>query len=247
MPGMEVTYFGALTAGLLSFLSPCVLPLVPAYLSFLGGASLEKLTDNDGVDPAIARKVFVAALAFVLGFGTVFVAMGAGATAISVAIRTHFELLSYLGGGIITLFGLHYMGAFRLRFLDVEKRFHLANKPSHPLGSYVLGLAFAFGWTPCVGPILASILFVAATGESITYGIVLLGFYALGIGVPFLIAALGVRPFMRGMARFRRHLHKVEIATGCLLVATGLLIMTGALADIGNWMLDTFPIFQSVG
>ena len=244
---MEITYFGALTAGLLSFFSPCVLPLIPAYLCFLGGASLDELTAEGGVDREVSKRVFTSAFFFVLGFASVFIAMGATATAISQVITQHIFTLSYIAGAVIVIFGLHYMGVFRIGFLNFEKRFHIEKNPSGFLGSYVLGLAFAFGWTPCVGPILATILMVAAAGDSVMYGVSLLSVYAAGIGVPFLIAALAVKPFMGFMARFRKHMRKVEITIGLLLVVTGVAIFTGKLADASQWLLETFPSLSSVG
>ena len=256
MDPFQITYAGALAAGFLSFVSPCVLPLVPAYLCFLGGASLDQLTAEGGVDRALARRVFYAALAFVLGFGTVFVTLGATATALSQLVAQHLDVLSKIAGVIIILFGLHFAGLFRIGFLNFEKRFHLEDKPAGVVGSYVLGLAFAFGWTPCVGPILATILMVAAGGEDMWYGTSLLGAYAAGIGAPFLIAALAVRPFMAFMARFRRHMRKVEITIGALLVLTGILISDALtlvglsgwnLSAIAQWLLETFPVFAEVG
>jgi cytochrome c-type biogenesis protein len=173
--------------------------------------------------------------------------MGASASAISRIIIQHMDSLSYIAGVIIIIFGFHYMGVFRISFLNFEKRFHIENKPSGIVGSYILGLAFAFGWTPCVGPILATILMVAAGGDSVWYGTSLLSVYAAGIGVPFLISALAVKPFMAFMARFKRHLHKVELIIGILLALTGLAILTGSLANVAQWLLDTFPTFYNVG
>lgn len=244
---MEITYFGALTAGLLSFFSPCVLPLIPAYLCFLGGASLDELTAEGGIDKEVSKRVFISSVSFVLGFASVFIAMGAMATALSQLLVEHIFTLSYIAGVIIVIFGLHYMGVFRIGFLNFEKRFHIEKNPSGVLGSYVLGLAFAFGWTPCVGPILATILMVAASGDDVMYGVSLLTTYAAGIGVPFLIAALAVKPFMTFMARFRKHMRKIEISIGLLLVVTGVAIFTGSLADVAQWMLETFPALSSVG
>ena len=244
---MQVTYIGALVAGVLSFASPCVLPLIPAYISFLGGASLEQLTDENGVDKATSRRVFYAALAFVLGFSTVFVILGASATAISGVLIQHAILLGQIAGVVIVIFGFHFMGLFRIGFLNFEKRFHLENKPAGLVGSFILGLAFAFGWTPCVGPILASVLMVAASGDSVMYGTSLLGVYAAGLGIPFLAAALAVKPFMNFMKRFRQHMHKVEIVVGSLLVVTGVVIFTGDINELAIWLLETFPIFSAVG
>ena len=247
MDPFQISYAGALMAGLLSFFSPCVLPLIPAYLCFLGGASLDELTAEGGVDREVSRRVFISAFSFVAGFTTVFIMMGATATAISQVVIQHIDTLSTIAGVVIIIFGLHYMGLFRIGFLNFEKRFHIENKPSGVVGSYLLGLAFAFGWTPCVGPILATILMVAAGSDSVLYGTSLLSAYAAGIGVPFLIAALAVKPFMSFMARFRKHMHKVEITIGLLLVATGIAILTGSLADVAQWLLETFPALSSVG
>ena len=244
---MQVTYIGALVAGVLSFASPCVLPLIPAYISFLGGASLEQLTDKTGVDKSTSRRVFYAALAFVLGFSTIFVILGASATAISGVLIQHAILLGQIAGVVLVIFGFHFMGLFRIGFLNFEKRFHLENKPAGLVGSFILGLAFAFGWTPCVGPILASVLMVAASGDSVMYGTSLLGVYAAGLGIPFLAAALAVKPFINFMKRFRQHMHKVEIAGGSLLVVTGVVIFTGDINEFANWLLETFPIFSAVG
>ena len=244
---IEITYFGALVAGLLSFASPCVLPLIPAYISFLGGASLSQLTEEDGVDVATQKRVFYAAIAFVLGFSTVFIALGASATAISTLIAQNSLLLGQIAGVIIVIFGLHFIGVFRIGFLNFEKRFHLENKPTGLAGSYILGLAFAFGWTPCVGPILASVLMVATSGDSIGYGISLLTVYAAGLGIPFLVAAFAVKPFMKFLSRFKSQMRKIELTIGGLLIITGITIFTGDLAEAANWLLETFPVFTKFG
>ncbi len=244
---IEITYFGALVAGLLSFASPCVLPLIPAYISFLGGVSLSQLTEEDGVDVATQKRVFYAAIAFVLGFSTVFIALGASATAISALIAQNSLLLGQIAGVIIVIFGLHFIGVFRIGFLNFEKRFHLENKPTGLAGSYILGLAFAFGWTPCVGPILASVLMVATSGDSIGYGISLLTVYAAGLGIPFLAAAFAVKPFMKFLSRFKSQMRKIELTIGGLLIITGIAIFTGDLAEAANWLLETFPVFTKFG
>ncbi len=247
MDPFQISYAGALVAGFLSFASPCVLPLIPAYLSFLGGASMDELMAEGGIDREVSKRVFISSLSFVLGFATVFVLLGASATVISQIIVGKIDVLSKIGGAIIIIFGLHYMGLFRIGFLNFEKRFHIENKPNGIVGSYVLGLAFAFGWTPCVGPILATILMVAAGGDSVWYGASLLSVYAAGLGIPFLLAALAVKPFMAFMAKFRKHMGKVEAAVGVLMVVTGVAIFTGSLADASQWLLETFPIFSKIG
>lgn len=247
MDPFSITYLGALGAGVLSFASPCVLPLIPAYLCFLGGASLDELTAEGGVDKHVQRRVFISAIAFVLGFATVFVMLGATATAVSSMVAENINILSKIAGVIIVIFGLHYMGVFRIGFLNFEKRVHIESKPTSLIGAYIIGLAFAFGWTPCVGPILATILMVAASGDDVMYGVSLLAVYAAGIGFPFLLAAFAVKPFMAFLGRFRKHMRTVELSIGGLLVVTGIAIFTGSLAEVSNWMLETFPAIGEVG
>lgn len=247
MDPFSITYLGALGAGVLSFASPCVLPLIPAYLCFLGGASLDELTAEGGVDKHVQRRVFISAIAFVLGFATVFVMLGATATAVSSMVAENINILSKIAGVIIVIFGLHYMGVFKIGFLNFEKRMHIESKPTSLIGAYIIGLAFAFGWTPCVGPILATILMVAASGDDVMYGVSLLAVYAAGIGFPFLLAAFAVKPFMAFLGRFRKHMRTVELSIGGLLVLTGIAIFTGSLAEVSNWILETFPAIAEVG
>lgn len=247
MGELDITYGGALLAGILSFLSPCVLPLVPPYLCFLGGVTLDQITDDADADPAISRRVFMSALAFVLGFSTVFIGLGATASTFGQAIADHIDILSKIAGVVIIIMGLHFMGLFRIGLLFREARFHMDAKPAGLIGAYFIGLAFAFGWTPCVGPILAAILFVAGTEGTISDGVGLLAVYSAGLGIPFLLAALAVRPFMGFMARFKRHMQTVERLIGALLVITGLLFITESMNVIGFWLLETFPSFGKVG
>lgn len=247
MSGLDISYAGAAGAGLISFLSPCVLPLVPAYLSYMAGTTLDSMLDAREAQAALTRRVFVSALAFVIGFSTVFIAMGASASALNRLIIENIDVIGKVAGAVIVLFGLHYMGLLKIPLLYREARFRAADNSTGLLGAYVLGLAFAFGWTPCVGPILATILTVAASREELGYGISLLATYALGLGIPFLLAALAVRPFMRFMQRFRRHLRKVEIAAGALLVLTGLLIFTSSLGQFSYFLLDLFPWLATLG
>jgi len=248
MQGLEVTFASAFAAGLLSFVSPCVLPLVPPYLCFLGGLTLQELAaDQDARRWQATRQVFPAALAFVLGFATVFVALGASATAIGQAVSDHFELLSRIAGVVVILLGLHFLGLLRVSWLYREARYHPTKKPAGLVGAYLVGLAFAFGWTPCVGPILAAILFVAGAEESVGQGAALLGSYAAGIGLPFLAATLFAGPFLRLMSRLRGAMGIVEKVLGGLLVGTGLLFLTGGMAEIAYWILETFPSLGRVG
>jgi len=247
MPELDVSYLGAAVAGLLSFLSPCVLPLVPPYLCFLGGMTLEELGARQAAGDAGARRVVLAAVFFVLGFATVFVALGATASAIGGLVSRHFELLAQIAGGLIVLLGLHFLGLLRIGVLFREARFHPARRPAGLAGAYLIGLAFAFGWTPCVGPVLATILLVAGSEESAVYGASLLGAYAAGLGIPFVAAAFAARPFGAFMARFRRYVGAVEKVLGALLVATGVLFITGSMADLSYWLLETFPGLSRIG
>lgn len=246
MGGFEVGYPGAFLGGLLSFVSPCVLPLVPPYLCYLAGITFDQLVGDERPDPAVARRVFLAALAFVLGFSLVFVAMGASASLIGQWLAESADLLARIAGVLLIVFGLHFLGVFRLSFLMREARLEL-EKPRGLFGSFLVGMAFAFGWTPCVGPVLAAILFVAGSEESVWEGASLLAAYAAGLAVPFLAAALAIRPFLGFMARFRRHLGKVEKVMGALLVLTGLLFVTGTMNTVGFWILELFPDLGRVG
>jgi len=247
MEAFDVSYGAAALAGLISFLSPCVLPLVPAYLCFVAGTSLDKLIDEDKIDKQMSRRVVWSALAFVLGFTTVFVAMGASASAINKLIFDHIEIISKVAGTVIILFGLHYMGLFRFAFMQREMRFNPDKTPAGIIGAYIIGLAFAFGWTPCVGPILATILTLAASSDNLSYGVSLLTVYSLGLGIPFMLAALAIQPFMNFLKRFRSHIHKIEIGAGVLLVATGILILTDSLATISYFILELVPALGELG
>lgn len=247
MGGLDVTYPGAFIAGLLSFLSPCILPLVPPYLCFLGGVSLKQLEDTASVDRAATTRVVLSSVVFVLGFATVFVAFGATASAIGQVVVEYLDVFALVAGILIIVLGLHFLGVFRIALLYREARFHIEQKPAGVLGAYLVGMAFAFGWTPCVGPVLAAILFVAGSEESAMRGAALLGTYAAGIGVPFIVAALFAPLFLKFMARFRRHIVWVERILGALLVVTGILFITGGINDIGNWLLQTFPSLGRVG
>ena len=238
--------WGAFLAGLLSFVSPCVLPIVPPYLAWLAGLSFEELR-SDSIEAATKRRIVVAALAFVLGFTTVFVALGATASVIGRTIAQYFDILSIIAGAIIIVMGLHFLGVFRIALLFREARVQVARKPAGAVGAYVMGLAFAFGWTPCVGPVLAAILFVAGSEGTAMRGAALLAIYSLGIGLPFLLAAVFASRFLGWAARFRQHMHKVEMAMGGLLVVTGVLFITGQMSVFSYWLLETFPVFQTIG
>ncbi|MDX1729964.1 MAG: cytochrome c biogenesis protein CcdA [Aurantimonas coralicida] len=243
---LDVGYGAALLAGLLSFVSPCVLPIVPPYLAYLAGLSFDQVRER-GTEPAVARQIMLASLAFVAGFTTVFVALGATASLVGQVIAQWFDVLSVVAGIIIIIMGLHFLGVFRLSLLYREARVNVAQKPAGPLGAYVIGLAFAFGWTPCVGPVLAAILFVAGSQDTAVRGAGLLATYSIGIGVPFLLAAAFATRFLAFAARMRRHMATVEKIMGGALVFTGILFVTGQMATISYLLLETFPVFATIG
>src|SRR3954452_25197520 len=216
----DVSILAALFAGLISFLSPCVLPLVPPYLAFLAGSSLERLAEAEPA-PVVRRDVIVAALLFVAGFSTIFVGLGAGASVIGSMLRFYSHELSIVAGIVIIVMGLHFLGITPIAFLYRQARIDV-QKPVGLWGAYVMGLAFAFGWTPCIGPILAAILAIAASKTTVGKGAVLLATYSIGLGLPFIIAALAVESFAAFVARFRAHLARMERVMGTLLVITGI-------------------------
>src|SRR5271155_5729157 len=233
----DVSIPAALIAGLVSFLSPCVLPLVPPYMIYLTGATIEHVA-NDETASASKRAVMISALMFVLGFSTVFVALGASASLIGGLIRAWSAQLAIVAGIVIIAMGLHFLGLTRIGLLMREGRLPIP-KPVGLWGAYVMGLAFAFGWTPCIGPILAAILSVAAAQATVAKGAVLLAIYSAGLGIPFLIAAFMVEQFSSLFARMKRHLARVEQAMGVLLVVTGVGFLTGGVSAVSIWLLET--------
>lgn len=241
----DVTYLAALIAGLVSFLSPCVLPLVPPYLVYLAGTSLERFADREP-EPRVKRETVLAACLFVLGFSTVFVSLGASASVIGSLIRAYSGPLATIAGVIIIIMGLHFLGLTRIALLYREKRMEVP-KPVGLWGAYVMGLAFAFGWTPCIGPILAAILAVAAAEQTVTKGASLLAVYSLGLGIPFIVAAFAIEPFAAFLARFRKHMLRVEQAMGALLVLTGIAFLTGSINNMSVWLLEAFPVLGRIG
>src|SRR5664279_2451869 len=241
----DVSIPAALIAGLVSFLSPCVLPLVPPYLIYLTGATIEHL-ENDETESASKRAVLLSAVMFVLGFSTVFVALGASASLIGGLSRAWSAELSIAAGLVIIVMGLHFLGLTRIGFLMREGRRPIP-KPVGLWGAYVMGLAFAFGWTPCIGPILAAILSVAAAAATVAKGAGLLAVYSAGLGIPFLIAAFMVEQFSSVFARMKRHLLQVERVMGVLMVLTGIGFLTGGISTVSIWLLETFPALQNFG
>ena len=240
----HVSITAAFVAGLISFLSPCVLPLVPPYLCYLAGTTLEDLQTADA--RRTRRDAVLASLVFVAGFSTVFVTLGATASVFGQMVRQFDTVLSVAAGLAIIVMGLHFIGLFRLAFLYREKRVAVA--PGASLGAaYLMGLAFAFGWTPCIGPILAAILAIAGSETTVSQGAGLLAFYSAGLGLPFIGAALAVGTFLGFMRRFRAHFGTVEKVAGALLVLTGIAFLSGGMQSASFWLIETFPGLAALG
>lgn len=245
--GFEVGYGAAAFAGLLSFLSPCILPIVPFYLCYLTGLSFQALTEDGAIDSAMRRRVVLSAILFALGMTTIFVGLGASATLLGQQLREWFDVLRYVAAALIILLGLHFLGVLRIGFLYREARLDTAGVQIGTVGAFFIGMAFAFGWTPCVGPVLAAILFTAGAAQTAGEGALLLLAYSFGMTAPFVLAAVFSGPFVRWAQGFRRHLPKVERAMGVLLVGFGGLIATNSVNVIAEWMLNTFPGFAAIG
>ena len=244
----DVTILGALVAGLLSFLSPCILPIVPFYLSYLAGVGMNQITAEAEVTRAVRLRAVAAACFFALGVITVFVGLGATATIFGGLVREYFDVLRWVAAAIIIAMGLHFLGVLRIGILYRQFRSDAGNTSNVGLlGAFVIGLAFAFGWTPCVGPVLAAILFTAAGQDTASQGAILLFTYGLGMTLPFIVAALFIGPFMSWMARFRRHLGLIEKLMGALLILFGVLIATNSINIIAQWMLEHIPWFSTIG
>jgi cytochrome c-type biogenesis protein len=241
----DVTYLAALIAGLLSFLSPCVLPLVPPYLAYLAGSSLERLEANE-TERRVRRETTLAALLFVAGFSTVFVALGASATGIGALLHFYSHELATIAGIAIIVMGLHFLGLTPIGWLSRQIRLEV-KKPVGLWGAYLMGLAFAFGWTPCIGPILAAILAIAASKATLEKGAALLATYSLGLGLPFIVAAFAVEPFAAFLSRFRTYLKHMERVMGTLLVLTGIGFLSGLFTQLNVWLIETFPLLQRIG
>ncbi|RLL51539.1 cytochrome c biogenesis protein CcdA [Mariprofundus sp. EBB-1] len=244
---IEVTWAGALLAGLLSFLSPCVLPLVPAYLSYISGVSVDELRQHDEASAGVRRRALMQSLWFVSGFSLVFIALGASATLLGQWMLSHMDMLGKVAGAIIVVFGLHYTGLIRIQLLMMDARFDAGGVNSNKgIGALILGSAFAFGWTPCIGPILGAILAVAGSQTNMLNGIFLLLAYSLGLAIPFLLAALATDSFLRWSQGFKRHLAIIEKISGVLLIAVGLLIFFGSFSVISAWLIDWFPALADI-
>jgi cytochrome c-type biogenesis protein len=223
----------AFFAGLISFLSPCVLPLVPGYLSLISGAGLEELKAPQA---QLMRRVMVNSVGFILGFSVVFIALGAAATEVGQILGLYKHTLARVAGVVIILFGLHLTGVFKIKALYTDARLHSVKGSSTLLGAFVIGFAFAFGWTPCLGPILSGILAIAAEENTVIKGIILLAVYSLGLAMPFLLTALLTERFLKFYSRFRSHMHALEVASGALLIGLGVLLVIGRFTLISNWL-----------
>ena len=239
--GENVSLIAAFGAGFLSFISPCVLPLIPGYLSFVSGVSLEEMRGDQAL--AARRQVIVTSLAFVLGFSLVFIALGASASALGRFLFRNSTLLERIAGALVIVIGLHTMGVFRLPFLETEKRLQAGTKPKTLTGSVLVGMAFGFGWTPCIGPILSGILVLAGSKETIWEGVVMLAVYSAGLGIPFLLTALAINKFFAASSRIRKHYHAIEVTSGVLLVGIGLLLFTGQMTAITRVLTPYLPTF----
>jgi cytochrome c-type biogenesis protein len=249
----NVTLLAAFGAGVLSFISPCVLPLIPGYLSYISGLSLDEMRGSPAAagtavavaaPPETRRRIILSSLAFILGFSIVFVALGASASAIGQFLMSRLTILGKIAGAIVIIFGLHTMGVLRIEWLYQEKRVQTSQqRPAGFIGATLVGMAFAFGWTPCLGPILAGILAVAASQDTIGHGVRLLAAYSMGLGVPFFATALAINRFFAALARIRRHYHKVEVVSGALLVAIGVLIFTDRFTIIAQWLTPYLPVY----
>lgn len=238
IPAMTLAFL----AGVISFLSPCVLPIVPPYLAYMSGISLSEATDNNK-----AVSIFLPAVFFVLGLSTVFLILGFTASALGTVFLSYQDTLITISGILVMGFGLHFLGILRIGFLERQARFEASSQNGSAFGAYVLGLAFAFGWTPCIGPQLASILTLAASEGSVARGTTLLGVYALGLGVPFLLVALFLSRLSATLTWLKRHMQIIERLMGLLLWTIGLMMLTGGFADFSFWILDTFPSLANLG
>jgi cytochrome c-type biogenesis protein len=240
----EISYFYVLLAGLLSFLSPCVLPIVPGYLCFIAGTSLDKALDNQ---ETLRSNTLKYSISFVFGFSSIFVLMGASATYLSSLLYEYFDYLRIIGGTIIIIFGIHFTQIIQFSFLNSDTRIQIKNYKPGLVGSFIVGLSFAFGWTPCIGPILGSVLSVAASSETISEGTFLLILYSAGLGIPFILAAYGIGTFLKFLSRIRKHIRTIEIFTGLLLILFGILILTNRIQELAFFFIKYFPFLTQIG
>jgi cytochrome c-type biogenesis protein len=239
-PAQQVSLLAAFVAGLVSFVSPCVLPLVPSYITFITGLSFDELTATEQ-GPRVRRLTIIHSLGFILGFSMVFIALGATATATGQFLRTHQDTLRIVGGILIVFFGIYLTGLIKIRFLNREQKFRLSGKPLGVFGSILVGITFAAGWTPCIGPILASILLYASTAQTVGTGILLLSVYSLGLGIPFLIASLGMNSFLAASKGLRRQLRTIEVVSGVILIIFGVSLATNLFSHFVAFLARYIP------
>jgi cytochrome c-type biogenesis protein len=243
---MDISYPGAFLWGLVSFFTPCILPLVPFYLCYLGGMSMAELRDDKGIPAGAQKRLVLGMIAFAAGVTTLFFLLGMGATALGQALRDWFDILTWIAAGVIFLFGLHFLGIIRIGFLYREAKIESSLNPATLVGAYVMGLAFGFGWTPCVGPILASILMIATGMDTVIKGGMLLIAYGVGMTLPFVFASLFSGPFLRWLQRNRGLMGHIEKVIGVMLIVFAILIATGSMNILADWMLNMFPWFLNI-
>ena len=244
---LDISFAGAALAGLLSFFTPCILPMVPFYLCYMAGISMGELTGEGKISEGAQKRLVVSAVAFALGVTTIFVLLGLGATALGSTFARYKETLSYVGAGILLAFGLHFLGIMKIPILYREARLESSAAPSTMIGAYLMGLAFGFGWTPCVGPALASILMIASGMGDLWRGGLLLAVYGLSMTLPFVVAALFARPFLAWAGRNRKYLPWVERVMGVMLILFAILIVTNSVNAIGQFMLEQMPWLANFG
>jgi len=244
---LDVTIGGAILQGLIAFFSPCVLPMVPFYFSYMAGISMSELQSDDSLAPGAARRLVISALFFALGVTTIFFLLGMSATAAGQTVRIWKTELTYIAAGIITVFGLHFLGVLRVPFLYREAKFESKADPSTVFGAYLMGLAFGFGWSACVGPMLASILFIASMKDTLIQGGVLLMVFGLAMTSPFVVTAFFAKPFLRWLARKRKYLAYVEKIMGAMLILFAVLMVTNKLGVIASMLLTIFPGYEGLG
>jgi len=240
----QVSLITAFSAGILSFVSPCVLPLVPAYISFMSGVSVDDIT---GAEKQAVTMVLGTSLAFVAGFSLVFILLGATATFVGSFLLTHMSILAKVSGLLIIIFGLHFLGVYRIKFLLYEKRVQTSHSGAGVISAFVIGLAFAFGWTPCIGPVLAAILTLAAKQESVSKGMILLGAYSAGLGIPFLLTAAATNSFLNMFKKIKRHFRAIEIISGVFLILVGIFIMFDMFTIFAGYLIRWFPALGTIG